>query len=613
MAQRTTEINHYLSLIISIAFSIGFLSTRWLGVWDAEFYVYIYIIALFSSSIIAMAFCWRKNSDSESLTIRGRDTVNERHRSVSVIATGGLVVFFVGSAVNDIYGVVALSACMDTYIHFGCGTRERLGDAIGMTIGVLYLATQVMFLIWAGYRQFERGMKFRLPFLLNTISNVTIIFYIMLDEAEGVKPSRIWHCRIWPPLNTTDMHCVNKTTSFFETVEAVGGYLTGFHSEFAVLATSLNLALFNAASHVTGSGISVTLRGKLPSALDADASWEHDRADDDGAELSTEEDISSRRYGTYILQDSQTLSIQQSAYGALEGSAGQSGQNQVKTSYGSIWTKVTRLCCVQCGNLESDSPDISPLLPWEVRSSNFQNRCKILAFLSMGLVLVYTVFMLLLTTDYGQKKIFAPISFLANALYLVMLVFTVSLRNQAGKALQNGPVSDRHIGVEGGVLFFSHFCLILFIFMTSIPSVYYLFAQKETRTDASLPETVLQLSNITSIVLLILQVTIQTKAIFYLNWIRKRNRVDGSTFDSAWPIICFLMVANFGQWFCETMVEIRTPEYRPTAVRYYGKVTWATIIRVLFPFIIYYRYHSTTLFAEFLLWGRSARQHPQAW
>jgi hypothetical protein len=121
---------------------------------------------------------------------------------------------------------------------------------------------------------------------------------------------------------------------------------------------------------------------------------------------------------------------------------------------------------------------------------------------------------------------------------------------------------------------------------------------------ADLPNFVPYLIDLVSAFILLAQIALQTKVIFFIHWLMGRGSHDDVTAPGIEQTAVFLMVMNFAQWMGDTFVEKKYVGLRHSECLFFGPRIWDAIIQTLFPFLLYFRFHSSMAFAEFLLWKR---------
>jgi hypothetical protein len=556
---------------------------------------------------------------------------------ISRVAKGGMIVFSLGAIWYDTVGFLAEVDCMDVFMRADCEWGTRFTTAIYLILKIFFMGLQTWFLFSEGYTYAKLGYSDtnRHVFIFNSIVNFTVIIYTTFHEAEDETTKNA--CLIAPGLftNATNitsdhlgLHHMTECLTHKTTLQIFGRqnepYLYPFHSEYCILATTLNLILWkhfiNSRKPRTrrrvfigrtwirspGGRRHVRARDSMTSDTrvaesDALIPW-HENEESVELDTTLTGTFNSRIHIETTNQDvgnSDDGNFGSSGYGTVE--IDDVGEEPIR--YGGV-VAVFRECyrCSGCLNPRPSyiyGPD---------------DGCGLLAFLGFTLSIVYTVPSLLMNAKDLRKQMINMVYILTLILYVVMLIASLLLAIGTHRKLALGPKFHKTLSVGSIVLILSTFIIFFFDFLFAIAAWDLAISQSINITDIEIkyPKAVSAMPLINQNILDVvaaaincLQVALQTNIVINNHWIMKRMCFDDVIYTSTMmQCTSFLMAANFCKWLVGSSIEAHQPEANLGQILFYGKDAWKFLVNLLYPFVIYYRFHCTMAFGEYMLWRR---------
>jgi hypothetical protein len=509
---------------------------------------------------------------------------------------------------------------MDVFVSEDCYPRDSIMAAVYHISKILFMGIQVTFLISEDemYIKHGRTNTGRNVYIVNAIVDFTYVIFGVLYDTKPVIVSAVFQTCLSSvkaanyssaAFNHT-YACISHDTDIDRTLSKMERYLFPFHSEFCIMAISLNLILWRRISSKTPQVTSrkyrkarrkrsPRIRSKqnvrsgirrtetAPPDVDSDMSslekgrllpTENESSDSDTDTVDTDEYIDANEEITTFIngkRDCQDRDIpnttSRSSQGPIEGSE----------VYGSMDG------CTTTSNLRTPGPDSQRTGGWLEMCCHEQckgcldpsprhiygpdNGCGFIAFLGFALICVDTVMSLMLQSKELGKMLFTPLYILDTAELILMLVMTILLSESCRRKLQIGPTPRKTLSVGSIVLIISTFIIFMYDVLEGLAAVNMLILPPNSTWVESLDRELLKehyftlrTQNVLDILISIIyiaQVAIQTNLVLRIHWIMKRNWFDDAISSSiVMQCAFFLMGANFAQWFVGTVVEIQHPE-----------------------------------------------------
>lgn len=599
---------------------------------DIGLHIYMTLLLFISIVLMLKYMCLR-------MKIVGTRMISEHAREhhqiiISKVAKGGLITFFLGTLLFDMVCIISLLDCVSVYCALDCHKYSLIVVTVYLAVKVFFMGLQVCFLFSEGYVQTKHGRSdtSRHVFVLNSIVNLTLIFYTAMYRTVPLPGYPGLNCTI---ANTTFSYneeetehvkgCLTHTTHLFFFSRQIGPYLYPFHSEYSIIALMLNLVLWkcyhkvtNPSDHLLSAGGTFHRDSRDLSKNEAAAS---DNEDDD--DLETSPLVRRLEAGNSIESSQQrhlsssSLTIQdhpealptwtirnQLGYGAAENTNGfeNLGERTGRNGFCSIFKECAG--CTQC------------LDPRPKYIYGPDNGCGIFAFFGFALLGAYTVPMLLSNYIHLNDQLYNGMYIITLILLLTMLAASVLLSIGIHKKLALGPEKCSYsISVGTVVVVFSAFITFLFNFLSGI-AAWDLNFRTQNATSACSPKenydgqtfspTVQNVLDIISLVVDCAEVALQTNIIINNNLIMKRNYYYDVIYTSTMmQCMSFLMAANTCRWLLGSLIEMHQPQLNYGQCIYYGEASWKAIVYLLYPLVIYYRFHCALAFGEYMLWRRA--------
>ncbi|XP_064639216.1 uncharacterized protein LOC135494852 [Lineus longissimus] len=631
-------------------------------------------LLLFICVICMLRYLIPRQTSSWEIQQEARQSTHAHRKNrtvISCIAKCGLVIFLIGAIMFDCVSTIGLVSCMDVFLADNCYQKERMVTVINKIAKMLFMGIQATFLISESemYVKYGRSNTSRNVYIVNSIMNFTFVIFNALQEVKSankgvhgvycVSPSLLANASMAEKASFQHQYdCINDRTHMDKAAIKIGPYLYPFHSEFCTMATTLNLILWKLFSndklkndatstrkcrrrrrirsqrihpHVpimspnlseaTPDGDDMTSLERRRLLENEETAFENEIEENDSDfDISLTTDRTFERiasFGRDNEADSPDIAVSTTSrhdqVGESEGYGSMDGNHT--STRGPASDSQEAGCSFPCCR-DQCRGCLDPR-PRQIYGPD--NGCGFIAFASLALLCVETVMSLLLQSRDMRRKLFTPLYVISTAKMSLMLITSVFLAEISRRKLQTGPKVKQTLSVGSIVLIISAFIIFLYRVIEGVAALDLLIlAPNSTKMDARFiadHEFTLEVQNILDFfnaLLYIAQAAIQTNLVLRIHWIMKRNWPDDVIASStAMQFTTFLMAANFSQWLLGTVVEMKYPKVNFSQVLYYNGATWKVVVYVLYPFVIYYRFHCTMSLAKLMLWRREVKNAGQ--
>jgi hypothetical protein len=541
----------------------------------------------------------------------------------------------VGTVLYDSIWLIGTYDCINAFVAIQCRVKEQVIALIYITLKLIFLGEQAMFLLLESdlYAKYGRSNTNRVVYAINSVANFTIIVYTILYESKlAIQPdsyiSENESCSTDILPNTTFHHirhvhaCLNSTTGILRVATGLEVYMYTYHSEFCILATSLNMMLWNASASTNKAdgedSESQTTGVRSISAEQMEATNDTDDEETSGLLPISSEINRPREEEVFVTADFTGIAVRgqrgtrssSGGYGSLSGASAPANDDDVglanptpERDSNSISTLKDCFLsfkeCYKCEECLDPNPE---------RIYGSDNGCGCLAFIGFAIIVLCTILSLLQHNYKDSYNLDTPVYAISVVEFAAMTVASILLAIVSTRKLNRGPSIPRKFSVGSIVIMVSALLMHVFNFLCIIAACNLLLHRSKKNLHLSTTEFYRCVTDIIEVVFDSVHVAMQTKLVLNINWIMKRNRpCDVRSSSTMMQCVTFLMVGNFSKWILGTVIEIQDPGVNSSEQFYFGTEAWHAVVYTFYPFVVYFRFHCSMALAEYMLWRRGIK------